>query len=140
MKLVNKQNVPRGKERHFMMTEGSIHKEDHKHVSSWCCLVAPSCLALCNLMNCSPPGSSVHGILQAKILERVAMPSSRGSSQPRDWILLQGRHILYRVSHHMYIYMCVCVHTYTWIYIFFFRFFSLLGYHKVLSRVPCALQ
>ena len=33
-------------------------------------------------MNCSPPGSSVHGILQARILEWVAMPSSRGSSQP----------------------------------------------------------
>ena len=35
-------------------------------------------------MDCSPPGSSVHGILQARILEWVAMPSSRGSSQPRD--------------------------------------------------------
>ena len=34
--------------------------------------------------DCSPPGSSVHGILQARILEWVAMPSSRGSSQPRD--------------------------------------------------------
>ena len=36
-------------------------------------------------MDCSPPGSSVHGILQARILEWVAMPSSRGSSRPRDW-------------------------------------------------------
>ena len=35
-------------------------------------------------MDCSPPGSSVHGILQARILEGVAMPSSRGSSLPRD--------------------------------------------------------
>ena len=35
-------------------------------------------------MDCSLPGSSVHGILQARILEWVAMPSSRGSSQPRD--------------------------------------------------------
>ena len=35
-------------------------------------------------MDCSPPGSSVHGILQARIPEWVAMPSSRGSSQPRD--------------------------------------------------------
>ena len=35
-------------------------------------------------MACSPPGSSVHGILQARILEWVAMPSSRGSLQPRD--------------------------------------------------------
>ena len=36
-------------------------------------------------MDCSPPGSSVHGIFQARILEWVAMPSSRGSSWPRDW-------------------------------------------------------
>ena len=35
-------------------------------------------------MDCSPPGSSVHGILQARILERVAVPSSRGSSQPKS--------------------------------------------------------
>ena len=40
---------------------------------------------LCSPMDCSPPGSSVHGILQARILEWVAMPSSRGSSPPRDW-------------------------------------------------------
>ena len=47
-------------------------------------LLAQSCLTLCNPMECSPLGSSVHGILQARILEWVAMPSSRGSSQPRD--------------------------------------------------------
>ena len=39
---------------------------------------------LCNPMNCSPAGSSVHGILQARILEWVAIPFSRGSSRPRD--------------------------------------------------------
>ena len=42
------------------------------------------CLTLCNPMDCRPPGSSVHGILQARTLEWVAMPSSRGSSRPRD--------------------------------------------------------
>ena len=47
-------------------------------------LVAQSCLILCDFMDCSPPGSSVHGILQARILEWVAMPFSRVSSQPRD--------------------------------------------------------
>ena len=46
------------------------------------CLVSQSCLTLCDPMYC-PPGSSVHGILQARILEWVAMPSSRESSQPR---------------------------------------------------------
>ena len=48
------------------------------------CLVTQSCPTLCDLINCCPPGSSVHGILQARIMEWVAMPSSRGSSQPRD--------------------------------------------------------
>ena len=40
---------------------------------------------ICNPMDCSPPSSSVHGILQARILEWVAIPFSRGTSQPRDW-------------------------------------------------------
>ena len=44
-----------------------------------------SCPTLCNPMDCSPPGSSVHGILQARILDWVAMPSSRGSFWPEDW-------------------------------------------------------
>ena len=42
------------------------------------------CPTLCNPMDYSPPGSSVYGILQARILEWVVMPSSRGSSRPRD--------------------------------------------------------
>ena len=41
-------------------------------------------------MDCSPPGSSVHGILQARILEWVVLPSSRGSSQPRDRTLVSS--------------------------------------------------
>ena len=43
-----------------------------------------SSLTLCDPTDRSPPGSSLHGILQARILERLAMPSSRESSQPRD--------------------------------------------------------
>ena len=53
-------------------------------------LVIQSCLTLCNSMGCSLPGSSVHGILQARILEWVATLFSRGYSWPRDQI---------RVSH-----------------------------------------
>ena len=49
------------------------------------CLVAWLCPTLCEPMDCSQPGSSVHGILQARILEWVAFPFSRVSSQPRDW-------------------------------------------------------
>ena len=44
-----------------------------------------SCLTLCDPTDYSPSGSSVHGILQARILQWVAVPSSRGSSWPRDW-------------------------------------------------------
>ena len=49
-------------------------------------LVTQLCLTDWDPMDCSLPGSSVHGILQARILEWVAMPSSRGSYWPRDWI------------------------------------------------------
>ena len=46
--------------------------------------VAQSCPTVCDPTDCSPPDSSVHGILQARILERVAVPFSSGSSQPRN--------------------------------------------------------
>ena len=52
------------------------------------------CSTLCDPMDCSPPGSSAHGILQARILEWVAIPFSRGSSQPRDQT--QATHIVDR--------------------------------------------
>ena len=53
-------------------------------VNEWVSEVAQSCLTLCDRVDCSLPGSSVHGILQAKILEWVAISFSRGSSWPRD--------------------------------------------------------
>ena len=49
-----------------------------------CVKVPQLCPPLCDPMDCSLPGSSVHGVLQARILEWVDIPSSRGSSQPRD--------------------------------------------------------
>ena len=59
-----------------------------------------SCPTLCNPMNCSPPASSAHGILQARILEWVSIPSSRGFAQPRgqtqvSCISCIGRQVLY---------------------------------------------
>ena len=48
------------------------------------CLVSQSCPTRCNLIDGSPPGSSVHGISQARIMEWVVIPFSMGSSQPRD--------------------------------------------------------
>ena len=67
-----------------------------------CAKLLQSCLTLCDPMDCRLPGSSVHGILQAGILEWVAMPSSGGSFPPRDQthvscISCIGRRILYQV-------------------------------------------
>ena len=65
------------------------------------CLVIQSCPTLCNPMDCSPPGFSVHGILQARILEWVAMStSSRGfPTQGSNSGILHCRWILYHLSH-----------------------------------------
>ena len=50
-----------------------------------CCAKSlQSCHTLCDPMDYSPPGSSAHGILQARILESIAMPSYRGYSPPKD--------------------------------------------------------
>ena len=66
-------------------------------LSCCCCLVAQSCLTLCNPMDCCPQGSSLHGISQARILEWVAISFSRGSSRPRNQTPISciGRQILY---------------------------------------------
>ena len=56
---------------------------------------AQSCLTLCDAVDCSLPGSSVHGILLARILEWVVMPSSRESSCSKDCTSGIGRRILY---------------------------------------------
>ena len=61
--------------------------------------VAQSCPTLCDPTDCSPPGSSVRGILQARVPEWVAIPFSRVSSQPRDRTLVSCRQILYPLSY-----------------------------------------
>ena len=63
-----------------------------------------SCLTLCDPVDCSPPGSSVGRILQARILGWVAMPSSGGCSQPRDqtcvsYVSYSGKQVLYHQRH-----------------------------------------
>ena len=77
------------------------------------------CPTPCDPMDCSPPGFSVHGILQARILEWVAIPFSRRSSWSRDQTsFLQCSQILYRVSHQgSYSASCIFFrHHKTWIY------------------------
>ena len=87
------------------------------------CSVAQLCPTLCDPIDYSPPGSSVHGIRQARILELVAISSSRESSQSRDQTCIScvpciGRQILYHCTTweaHIkgtYICMYICVYIY----------------------------
>ena len=72
----------------------SAYLEKHRNPSWWhlpmtsivkWSEVTQSCPTLCDPVDCSLPGSSVHGILQTRILEWIAISFSRGSSRPRDW-------------------------------------------------------
>ena len=72
-------------------------------VSCACVFSHQSCPTLCHPMHCSPPGSSVHGTFQGRILEWVVISCSRGSSQPRNqthisWISCTGSWILYHCA------------------------------------------
>ena len=68
----------------WKQTRGHSTGEIKNKLWCTCAKLLQSCLTLCDPMDCSPPGSSVHGILQARTLEWVAMPSFRGSSRPRN--------------------------------------------------------
>ena len=80
--------------------QSALTRAQSKTKMTVCAKSLQSCPTLWDSMDCSPPGSSVHGILQASILEWVAMPSSRGSSRPRDqtqvsYVSCTGRWVLY---------------------------------------------
>jgi len=83
----------------------------------YCVKVTQSCSTLCDPMDCQ--GSSVHGILQARILEWVAIPFSRASFQPRDQTHVSCRRILYHLSHqgtcttYVFSIFTQCVHTFS---------------------------
>ena len=79
----------------------SIQRTEIPPNNSPCCLVAQLCLTLCHPVDCSPPGSSVRGISQARILGWVAMLSFRRSSRPKDRTCISyiGRPVLYHLSH-----------------------------------------
>ena len=87
----------------FIFIEGKYHECKEPWlvlVPRTLCSVTQSCPTLFDPVDCGLPGSSVHGILQAQILEWVAIPFSRGSSRPRDGthvscISYSGRQILY---------------------------------------------
>ena len=84
------------------------HKDVNIHMYIWSEVKSLSCVRLCNPMDYSPPGSSFHGILQARILEWIAISFSRGSSRPRDRTLvslLAGRRFnLWATREALYVY------------------------------------
>ena len=94
---------------------------DFTQVECFCAKLLQSCLTLFDPMDCSSPGPSVHGILQARILEWVAMPSSRGSSQPRDWT---------QVSHTAGKFFTIWTTSNIW---YLASFHMLMGYSSILS-------
>jgi len=69
-----------------VVTKSQTRLSDWTELNWLCMLLAQLCLTVCDPKDCSHPGSSVHGIFQGRILEWVAISSSRGSSQPRDQI------------------------------------------------------
>ena len=78
------------------------------------CSVAQLCLTLCDPMDCTPSGSSVQGTLQTRVLQGVAISSSRGSSPPRDWncisSCISGSHL------HWQVWKDVCVLSHVWLF------------------------
>ena len=71
--------------RQFLFRLDDVEPESSVNTSCICCVcVTHSVASDCDPMDCSPPGSSVHGILQARTLEWVAISFSKGSSRPRD--------------------------------------------------------
>ena len=95
---------PGVKTRFFTLQADSFPSEQPEKPNLAVCvsvLVTHSCPTLCNPLDCSPQGSSVHGILQARILEWVAIPFFRGSSQPRGqtWVSCPAGRFFYHLSH-----------------------------------------
>ena len=81
----------------FGLQWSHLHKQNSILREVYCCLVTKSRLTLCDPMDFSSPGSSIHGISQAAMLEWVAISFSRGSFPPRDRTLISciGRWVLY---------------------------------------------
>ena len=67
------------------MEDNTVKVSNTPQIDTLCVLVAQSCPTLCHPMDCSPPGSSIYGIFQVRILEWIAIFYSRGSSRPGDW-------------------------------------------------------
>ena len=93
-----------------LMWLNSTHTHTHTHICVYVCgLVAQLCLTLCDPMDYSPPGPSVHGIVQPRILEWVDTSFPRGifPTQGLNLGLLRYRQILYHLSHQGSLHMCL---------------------------------
>ena len=101
-----------------------------------CVLSLQSCLTLCDPMNCSPPGSSVHGILQARILEWVAFPSPGDlphtgiepvspALQAYSLLLSYWGSTYLSIYLYLYVHVCVCVYVCVYVYIYIYLFFRI---------------
>jgi len=89
-----------------------ICNRTYRYICMHVCMHARSLQSCCDPMDCNPPGSSVYGILQARILEWVAMSSCRGSSWPRDQISISYQKPPYTHTHtHTHIYLRAYIHT-----------------------------
>ena len=103
--------------------------------------VTQLCLTLCYRKDCSPPGSSAHGMLQARVLEWAAISSSRGFSRLGDWahvscIFCFGRWVLYYCATWEARYSC-----YTGpIFFFFFNFLAVLGLHRCVQTFSSCVE
>ena len=80
--LTERPHTKNGSARHYLGLRAKRSRRILKSQVEWS--VPQLCPALSDPMECSPPGSAVHGMLQARTLERFAISSPRGSSQPRD--------------------------------------------------------
>ena len=119
-------------------------------------LVAQLCPTLC-FADCSFPGSSVHGIFQARTLEWLAIPFSRGSSQTRNWIrvsCIAGRFFTVWATGIIALQYCIGFCCTTWINHKYIHVCSscpppqhpyplpptALGYHRALCWAPCVIE
>ena len=106
-----------------------------------CAELLQSFLTLCNLMDCNLPGSSVPGILQAIILEWVAMPSSRGPSLARDWTYsscascIAGRFFTVEPPGKPYIYIYIHIYIYTHVCVYIYIYIKLWNKSTVYPKI-----
>ena len=121
------------------------------HVNVCVYSVSQSCLILCDPMDCSLSGSSVHGIFQARILQWVAISSSRGSSQPRDgtriscFSCIAGRFFTtepHQGSPAMYIYIGISIYLPTYLPTCLSTYYTRRSNQSILKEISpgCSLE